>query len=44
MLVICEHLEYHLSFSPNIKGYEQWATEYKVKELDHGHERALVEV
>ena len=37
---LCEHLGIPLD-SENIKGYEQWATEYKVKELDHGHEAAI---
>ena len=37
---LCEHLGIPLE-AENIKGYEQWATEYKVKELDHGHEAAI---
>ena len=37
---LCEHLGIPLD-AENIKGYEQWATEYKVKELDHGHEAAI---
>ena len=37
---LCEHLG--LSLEPDkIKKYDAWADDYKVKELDHGHEAAI---
>ena len=37
---LCEHLG--LSLEPDkIKKYDSWADDYKVKELDHGHEAAI---
>ena len=37
---LCEHLG--LSLEPDkIKKYDDWADDYKVKELDHGHEAAI---
>ena len=37
---LCEHLS--LSLEPDkIKKYDDWADDYKVKELDHGHEAAI---
>ncbi len=37
---LCEHLG--LALEPDkIKKYDSWADDYKVKELDHGHEAAI---
>ena len=37
---LCDHLG--LSLEPDkIKKYDSWADDYKVKELDHGHEAAI---
>ena len=37
---LCEHLGLALE-SDKIKKYDEWADDYKVKELDHGHEAAI---
>ena len=37
---LCEHLGIPLE-AANIKSYGEWQDEYKVRELDHGHEAAI---
>jgi len=37
---LCEHLGIPLD-TVKIKKYDDWADEYKVRELDHGHESAI---
>ena len=37
---LCEHLGIPLE-AANIRTYDEWQSEYKVRELDHGHEAAI---